>query len=95
VASDIPAFRSLLGDGEFGTLFQSEDSSSLSTTIISLLKDTERRDAIRLRGREHAQSFDWDIVAERIYSVYEMSMVGLGKVTLTSDSRPWNRFIGK
>jgi len=95
VASDIPAFRSLLGDGEFGTLFQSEDSSSLSTTIISLLKDTERRDSIRLRGREHAQSFDWDIVAERIYSVYEMSMVGLGKVTLTSDGRAWNRFIGK
>jgi phosphatidylinositol alpha-mannosyltransferase len=34
-------------------------------------------------------------VAERIYAVYEMSMVGLGKVTLTSDNRSWNRFLGK
>lgn len=95
VASDIPAFASLLGDGEFGTLFKSEDSGSLAQTIISLLADTQARDAIRIRGRAHAQSFDWDLVAERIYDVYEMSMVGVAGVTLTSDNRSWNRFLGK
>jgi phosphatidylinositol alpha-mannosyltransferase len=95
VASDIPAFVSLLGGGEFGTLFESENVDSLSTTVINLLKDTNERDAIRIRGKAHAQNFDWDQVAERIYAVYEMSMVGLGKVTLTSDNRSWNRFLGK
>lgn len=95
VASDIPAFVSLLGDGEFGTLFQSENVDSLSSTVINLLKDTNERDAIRIRGKAHAQNFDWDHVAERIYAVYEMSMVGLGKVTLSSDNRSWNRLLGK
>lgn len=95
VASDIPAFASLLGEGEFGTLFQSESSSSLATVITELLADTPRRDDLREKGKAHAQSFDWDLVAERIYAVYEMSMVGLGKVTLSSDNRSWNRFLGK
>jgi phosphatidylinositol alpha-mannosyltransferase len=95
VASDIPAFVSLLGDGEFGTLFESENVDSLSSTIINLLKDANECDAIRIRGKAHAQNFDWDHVAERIYAVYEMSMVGLGKVTLSSENRSWNRFLGK
>ena len=95
VASDIPAFASLLGDGDYGTLFESENVASLAKTINSLLHDDEARDAIRIRGKAHAQNFDWDLVAERIYAVYEMSMVGLGKVNLASDNRSWNRFIGK
>lgn len=95
VASDIPAFASLLGNGEYGTLFQSENPSSLAETIKALLHDDNTRDAIRIRGKAHAQTFDWELVAERIYAVYEMSMVGLGKVTLASDNRSWNRFIGK
>jgi phosphatidylinositol alpha-mannosyltransferase len=95
VASDIPAFLSLLGNGEYGTLFQSESADSLANSIITLLRDDDSRNAIRIRGRAHAQSFDWDLVAERIYAVYEMSMVGLGKVTLSSDNRSWNRFLGK
>lgn len=95
VASDIPAFVSLLGDGDYGTLFESENVDSLAKTIIELLHDKDARDAIRIKGKAHAQSFDWDLVAERIYAVYEMSMVGLGKVSLTSDGRSWSRFLGK
>ena len=95
VASDIPAFASLLGEGEYGTLFESESAASLAERITSLLRDDSARDAIRIKGKAHAQNFDWELVAERIYAVYEMSMVGLGKVTLASDNRSWNRFIGK
>lgn len=95
VASDIPAFCSLLGDGEFGTLFKSEDAISLANAVTKLLGDDQQRDALRIQGKAHAQSFDWDLVAARIYAVYEMSMVGLGKVTLSSDNRAWNRFLGK
>lgn len=95
IASDIPAFASLLGEGEYGTLFESENAASLASTIISLLRNDSARDAIRIKGKVHAENFDWELVAERIYAVYEMSMVGLGKVTLASDNRSWNRFIGK
>ena len=95
VASDIPAFHALLGGGDYGTLFQSEDSASLAAAIVEVLKNSEKRDSIRKAGKEYAQRFDWDEVAMRIYDVYEMAMVGLGKVTLSSENRGWNKFLGK
>jgi phosphatidylinositol alpha-mannosyltransferase len=94
VASDIPAFDALLGHGKYGSLFTSEDSKSLSATIIDLLRDDAKRNQIRQAGREYAIHFDWEFVAERIYDVYEMSMVGLDKVTLSSDNRGWSKFLG-
>ena len=95
VASDIPAFQALLGDGKYGSLFISEDPHSLARTVVDILKNDEKRDSLRTAGKRYAQSFDWDVVAERIYDVYEMAMVGLGKVALSSESRGWNKFLGK
>lgn len=95
VASDIPAFETLLGDGAYGTLFTSEDSKSLAGAIIEVLQNTDKRNSLRRAGKDYAQRFDWDEVAERIYDVYEMAMVGLGKVTLSSENRGWNKFLGK
>ena len=95
VASDIPAFQALLGDGKYGSLFTSEDNASLATAVVDLLQDDERRNKLRIDGKEHAQSFDWDVVAQRIYDVYEMAMVGLGKVSLSSDTRAWSKFLGR
>lgn len=95
VASDIPAFQALLGNGDYGALFTSEDSASLATAVVNLLQDDERRNRLRRAGKEHAQSFDWEVVAQRIYDVYEMAMVGLGKVSLSSDTRAWSKFLGR
>jgi phosphatidylinositol alpha-mannosyltransferase len=95
VASDIPAFQALLGDGKYGSLFISEDSHSLARTVVDILKNDQQRESLRSAGKSYAQSFDWDVVAERIYDVYEMAMVGLGKVALSSESRGWNKFLGK
>jgi phosphatidylinositol alpha-mannosyltransferase len=95
IASDIPAFDALLGHGSYGTLFASEDSHSLAGAVNEILANDEKRNELRTRGKEYAQGFDWDLVAERIYDVYELAMTGLGKVTLSSDNRSWNRFLGK
>ncbi len=95
VASDIPAFKALLGEGRYGSLFTSEDSQSLASSIVTILRDSQLREKFRSEGKVYAQSFDWDVVAERIYDVYEMAMVGLGKVTLSSENRGWNKFLGK
>lgn len=95
VASDIPAFAALLGEGKYGTLFTSEDSSDLSRAIIQIFSNDDLRNRLRADGKGYAQSFDWDVVAERIYDVYEMAMVGLGKVVLSSENRGWNKFLGK
>jgi phosphatidylinositol alpha-mannosyltransferase len=95
LASDIPAFDSLLGGGEYGTLFQSENPQDLAVKAISLLQDPVRRSAVAKTGHDYAQSFDWDVVAERIYDVYEMAMVGGSGVTLSSDNRAWSRLLGR
>ena len=95
VASDIPAFDSLLGHGQYGTLFESENSADLSAKIIDLLGDEGKRRAIAQRGKLYAQEFDWDVVAEKIYDVYEMAMVGGSTVSLSSENRAWNKFLGR
>jgi phosphatidylinositol alpha-mannosyltransferase len=95
VASDIPAFDDLLGHGEFGALFKSEDSTDLAKTIIDLLRDEQKRSQLAAAGRKRGQRFDWEIIAQQIYAVYEMSIVGREKVKLVSDTRSWNRFLSK
>ena len=95
VASDIPAFDSLLGHGMYGTLFQSENSDDLAKKVIDLLGNEGKRREIASRGKLYAQEFDWDVVAEKIYDVYEMAMVGGSTVTLSSENRAWNKFLGR
>ena len=95
VASDIPAFDSLLGHGMYGTLFQSENSDDLAKKVIDLLGNEGKRREIATRGKLYAQEFDWDVVAEKIYDVYEMAMVGGSTVTLSSENRAWNKFLGR
>lgn len=95
VASDIPAFDSLLGGGEFGALFESENSIELATVIIDLLRDSNKRGELAAGGKEHAQIFDWEVVAQQIFSIYEMALVGGEGVTLVSENRSWNRLLSR
>ena len=95
VASDIPAFADVLGNGEFGALFESENSESLAKVIIDLLRDDAKRKGLAAAGAVHAQRFDWSQVGEEIFEVYELAMVSGRKVSLTSDNRPWTRFLGR
>jgi phosphatidyl-myo-inositol alpha-mannosyltransferase len=91
VASDIPAFAAVLENGKYGKLFESENSTDLAKVVIDLLRDRDGRDQLAKSGQEYAQKFDWDVVAEDIFEIYEMAIVGKGKVGLVSDNRPWNR----
>ena len=84
-----------MGHGEFGALFKSEDPTELAKVIIDLLRDDEKRRELAQAGRFRGQSFDWELIAQQIFSVYEMSIVGSEKVKLASDTRSWNRFLSK
>jgi len=95
VASDIPAFADVLGNGKFGALFESENSENLAKVIIDLLRDDKKRKDLAIAGAMHAQRFDWGQVGEEIFEVYELAMVNGQKVSLTSDNRPWSRFLGR
>lgn len=94
-ASDIPAFDSLLGEGRYGSLFKSEDSTDLARILIDLLRDREKGDALAAVAKEHSDVFDWKNVAKQILSVYEMAMVGGGGVRLVSETRSWSRLLNR
>jgi phosphatidyl-myo-inositol alpha-mannosyltransferase len=95
VASDIPAFDSLLNHGQFGELFESESSTDLAKRVIDLLRDEKRRIELGKAGKLHAQQFDWKVVADQIFSIYEMSLVSGEKVRLASETRSWGKFLGR
>ena len=95
VASDIPAFADVLGNGQFGALFETENSENLAKVIIDLLRDDSKRMELARAGAVHAQRYDWSQVGEEIFEVYELAMVKGQKVSLTSDNRPWSRFLGR
>jgi len=95
VASDIPAFDSLLNHGQYGELFESESSTDLAKRVIDLLRDENRRVELGKAGKLHAQQFDWKVVADQIFSIYEMSLVSGEKVRLASENRSWGNFLGR
>ena len=91
VASDIPAFEAVLENGEAGALFINEDSEDLAKTLVSMLKDDQKRNRLASNGKLSAQKYDWQVVAEQIESVYEMAVAGGQRVTLASENRFWKR----
>ncbi len=66
VASDVPAIREVIRDGETGVLVAPDDPASLAGGILSLLGDQLRADRIGNAGREWVQSRTWDARAKLI-----------------------------
>lgn len=91
IASDLPAFESLLDQGQTGELFSTGNSSALASAVLKLLGDENARKNIADVGYAKAKNFDWNSVGEQILSVYEMALVGNSKVSLASENRFWNR----
>ena len=95
IASDIPAFRYLLDEGKYGSLFENENATDLAEKIIELLRSQDKREALSMRGLERAQRFDWTAVSDEIMNVYLHARRDNEKVTLASDSRVWNRLFSR
>ena len=71
LASDLPAFRSVLDDGACGALFPVGDSAALADEAVALLGDAQRLATLRAAGDVRVAAFDWPKVTARIVSVYE------------------------
>jgi phosphatidylinositol alpha-mannosyltransferase len=76
LASDIPAFRRVLGDGAYGTCFNSGDVTDLTARATELLGDGLRRDELRDAASKIVRRYDWASVAAQIVQVYETVVVG-------------------
>jgi phosphatidylinositol alpha-mannosyltransferase len=71
LASDIPAFRRVLGDGAYGTSFRNTDAGDLADHAVRLLGDGPHRDGLRDAALGVVRRYDWSSVAGRIVQVYE------------------------
>ncbi|MDQ3616798.1 MAG: glycosyltransferase family 4 protein [Actinomycetota bacterium] len=71
LASDIPAFRRVLRDGEYGALFESGNASDLAVQAQALLNDEARRRALNQEASTGVRRYDWSLLAGQIFEVYE------------------------
>jgi phosphatidylinositol alpha-mannosyltransferase len=71
LASDIPAFRRVLGDGAYGSCFRNEDAEELAAGANTLLADPETRARLCAAATRVVRTYDWSAVATRIVQVYE------------------------
>jgi phosphatidylinositol alpha-mannosyltransferase len=71
VASDLPAFRRVLDDGDAGLLFPVGDADALAAAVASLLADPERRRHLAAAASRVVQAYDWHHVARQVVEVYE------------------------
>ncbi len=71
LASDIPAFRRVLGEGQAGALFRNGDAGSLAEEAERLLADPGRRTVLSEEARRAVLKYDWSTVARDVVRVYE------------------------
>ena len=81
VASDLPAFRQVLSDGDAGRLFRTQDPAALAAAVIAVLTDADERQRLVASGYRRAAQFDWDAIVGRVLAVYDSVQVPGEKVT--------------
>ncbi|WP_324652024.1 glycosyltransferase family 4 protein [Georgenia sp. H159] len=72
VASDIPAFRSVLDGGRYGTLFPTGDTGALAAALVTALRDRDASRQVREAASEAVRRYDWSVVTAEVLAVYEM-----------------------
>jgi len=75
-ASDLDAFRRVLGDGEAGRLIATGDSAAWARALHALLVDTDGRAQLAAAGRRAVAAYDWVVVAQQVMQVYETVTAG-------------------
>ncbi len=73
VTGDVGDRRMLLGDGAAGVLIRPGDSAALADGIADLLADPAGLIARSCGAHQHAQEYDWNRLAERFESIYQLN----------------------
>ena len=81
LASDLPAFRRVLADGECGRLFANQDPVALSQGLIELVADPSLRARYVAAADRRVRDFDWDRVVDDVIAVYDSVRTPGEKVT--------------
>ena len=95
LASDLPAFRNVLADGEAGRVFPTGDSAALAQAAVDLLTDASARQALVTAGRSRVMDFDWDHVVDDVLAVYDSVTVNGEHVTEDLRGQLVGRLMGR
>jgi phosphatidylinositol alpha-mannosyltransferase len=95
LASDLPAFRNVLADGEAGRLFPTGDCAALAQAAVDLLTDPSARQALVTAGRSRVMDFDWDHVVDDVLAVYDSVTVNGEHVTEDLRGQLVGRLMGR
>jgi phosphatidylinositol alpha-mannosyltransferase len=76
LASDLDAFRRVLGGGAAGRLFRTGDADELAANLHALLDDPAERARLAEAGRRAVAPYDWSVVTAQIVRVYELAIAG-------------------
>lgn len=74
VASDLPGYRAVLGDGDHGVLVPPRDAEALAAALLRVLGSADRRARLREQAAAAVEEFDWPRVAERVFETYEEAL---------------------
>ena len=88
LASDLAAFRELLGDDEAGLLFPTGDAAEAARALRRLAADPDLRLRLAARGRARARAFDPDSVMRRLAPLLHVSPVSSLAPSRSMDPAP-------
>jgi predicted metal-dependent phosphoesterase TrpH/glycosyltransferase involved in cell wall biosynthesis len=72
IASDLPLYRELVGDGEVGLLFPPGDAETLAGQLMRLIDDPGLRADLRGRGAGSVDARAWSAVADELERIYNL-----------------------
>jgi len=78
VASDIEAFRRVLGGGAAGRQFATGDPVALAAALREVLDDGTLRERLVAAGVEAVAPYDWSVIVAQVLRVYELAIAGAG-----------------
>jgi phosphatidyl-myo-inositol alpha-mannosyltransferase len=70
VGSDVTGFRELIDGGGEAVLVPVNDPGAWADTVVALISDHKRREAMQEAGLAKAAQFDWPHVADRVLGIY-------------------------
>jgi D-inositol-3-phosphate glycosyltransferase len=71
VAARVGGLSTAVSDGVSGVLVDGHDPADYAAALHPLLTDPELREAMSQKAVRHAESFGWDVTADRTLKVYE------------------------
>jgi phosphatidylinositol alpha-mannosyltransferase len=91
LASRIPGYANVLTHGREGFLAEPKNPASIAAGLIRLLSDRELRAWIKEAGQRTARQYDWPVIASRLVSYYERTMLNHKQTADSASTTPRRR----